>query len=519
MKQTTDLVEVIELTEKFTFNPKEGIDNPAMVISDDAEPCSGPTLRLCVLKREEGESFSFHLRVERGCLGHVIRQVTPWGVAERGGLRDGDRLLEVNEGFVDDMTHPKVAMRIKLSGRQLCLLVLDGEEYDQAVAQGHDLQALAREHRGEGCSPPRLCHIVRDTASGFGVNFLPVEGEKGRISVSLVSGGPAERAGVCRGDRLLWIDGNTVSELTHSVLSKMVKKCRDHMTILVIDSESEQSYARRRMPILPTLAGSHHNLPHTPRKLQLVPGPKGYGFLLREEMTPSGCKAHVMREVDQGSPAEMAGIEEGDLLLEVNGEAVESLGHEDIVNRVRKSCQQVTLTTITAHGQEFYTQLDLSPLLFCGSNAVKQVKGNENLAPPPLPVVVEVPKEEPVVLPTVPSPVPSPRLCVLQKGPLGFGINLGCVQDTPGTFVSQVTLGGSGSRAGLQVGDVVMEVNGQNMEENCLEDVMVLVQEGGHSLSLLVVEKSGHNKLRQSRSPFTAVEATVEEETDGISAL
>ena len=50
----------------------------------------------------------------------------------------------------------------------------------------------------------------------------PPLGEKGRISVSLVSGGPAERAGVCRGDRLLWIDGNTVSELTNSVLSKMV---------------------------------------------------------------------------------------------------------------------------------------------------------------------------------------------------------------------------------------------------------------------------------------------------------
>ena len=56
-----------------------------------------------------------------------------------------------------------------------------------------------------------------------------------------------------------------------------------------------------------------------------------------------------------------------------------------------------------------------------------------------------------------------------------------------------------------------MEVNGQNMEENCLENVMVLVQEGGHSLSLLVVEKSGYNKLGQSQSPFTAVEATVRE--------
>uniref|UniRef100_A0A8C7KTF9 NHERF family PDZ scaffold protein 4b n=1 Tax=Oncorhynchus kisutch TaxID=8019 RepID=A0A8C7KTF9_ONCKI len=473
------------------------LDNPAMVISDDA---GKPTLHLCVLKREEGESFSFHLRVEKGCLGRVIRHVTPCGVVERGGLRDGDRLLEVNAGFVDDMIHPKVRCP------KTCIL------YEtRGVRQGHDLQAIAREHRGGDCSPSRLCHIVRDTASGFGVNFLLVEGMGEGTDLSEPGErGPPERAGVCRGDRLLWIDGNTVSELTNSVLSKMVKKCRDHMTILVIDSESEQSYARWRMPILPTMAGSHHNLPHSPRKLQLVPGPKGQ----RGDDTVRIYSIISTIVVDQGSPAEMAGIEEGDLLLEINGEAVESLGHEDIVDRVRKSCQHTSneLILFSLLCTLFYSiQLDLSHLLFCGSNAVEQVKENENLAPPPLRVVVEVPKEEPVVLPTVPSPVPSPRLCVLQKGPLGFDIILGCVQDTPGIFVSQVVLGGSGSRAGLLVGDVVMEVNGQNMQENCLEDVMVLVQEGGNSLSLLVVEKSGYNKLGQSQSPFTAVEATVRE--------
>ena len=65
---------------------------------------------MCVLKREEGESYGFHLRVERGCQGHVIRKVTSWGVAERSGLRDGDRLLEVNDCFIDDVPHPEVSL-------------------------------------------------------------------------------------------------------------------------------------------------------------------------------------------------------------------------------------------------------------------------------------------------------------------------------------------------------------------------------------------------------------------------
>lgn len=69
---------------------------------------SGPAPRVCVLKKEEGESFGFHLRLEKGRLGHIIRKVEAWGVAERGGLRDGDRLLEVNELFVDDLGHIEV---------------------------------------------------------------------------------------------------------------------------------------------------------------------------------------------------------------------------------------------------------------------------------------------------------------------------------------------------------------------------------------------------------------------------
>ncbi len=72
------------------------------------EVVSKPSPRVCVLKKEEGETFGFRLRVERGQQGHIIRQLDSLGVAERSGLKDGDRLLEVNEMFVDNVEHMEV---------------------------------------------------------------------------------------------------------------------------------------------------------------------------------------------------------------------------------------------------------------------------------------------------------------------------------------------------------------------------------------------------------------------------
>ena len=70
----------------------------------------------------------------------------------------------------------QVARKIKQSGHQLCLLVLDGKQYERAVSQGKDLRGLVRAYNEEGCKPPRLCHITRHPVSGLGINFTPLEG-------------------------------------------------------------------------------------------------------------------------------------------------------------------------------------------------------------------------------------------------------------------------------------------------------------------------------------------------------
>lgn len=75
----------------------------------------------------------------------------------------------------------------------------------------------------------------------------------------------------------------------------------------------------------------------------------------------------------------------------------------------------------------FHLQLGLSPLLFCEDDADE--KGKESN------IATEQSQQQ--EKDGLYKPHKS-RLCSLQKGPLGFGFNLGHVPHRPGAFISQV---------------------------------------------------------------------------------
>ncbi|KAJ3590186.1 hypothetical protein NHX12_008140 [Muraenolepis orangiensis] len=380
---------------------------------------------MCRIRRAEGQSFGFRLRTEQGRRGHAVRDVEPHSPAEVGGLRDGYRVLEVNQEYVDNMEFPELLRKIQRCGLQLFLLVLREEEYDQAVSWSLDLQAVAREHSGENrCHKARLCHVTRNPVQGLGITIRHVEGHKGQYFLSTVTAGPAERAGVCNGDKLIWVNGVMVANLTFSALNKIFKKSSVYVTLLVMDRESESSCVKRRIPVVPDLAVCL-SLAHRPRTMRLVQGPDGYGFLLRQEkLSASGRIVHLLREVEAGSPSAEAGMEDGELVLAVNGEAVEGVGHELIVQKIRESGPRVSLTTISCRGRDYYHELDLSPLLFYNED----IQETQNSPHTPDTDTRDVLSSS------------GPRLCVPDREAAGSGFHLCCAQDELGTFIGQVPM-------------------------------------------------------------------------------
>lgn len=68
-----------------------------------------------------------------------------------------------------------------------------------------------------------------------------------------------------------------------------------------------------------------------------------------------------------------------------------------------------------------------------------------------------------------------------------------------------MTPGGPGESSGLRQGDVLVEVNGQNVEEESLENVFLLMKEGGLLLFLLVIDRPGYERMKKNGKPSITV--------------
>nr|XP_025949090.1 Na(+)/H(+) exchange regulatory cofactor NHE-RF3 [Dromaius novaehollandiae] len=456
--------------------------------------------RECKATKKPQKNYGFYLRIEKDTAGHLVRNVEKDSPAEKAGLKDGDRVLRVNGVFVDEEEHTQVVEIIKKSGNSVVFFVLDEASYQKARKEGVNLEELGQkvstEQQEEQQSPPlrangaaitaapqpRLCYLVKER-NGYGFSLKTTEGQKGLFIVEVSSQGAAAKAGAQNNDRLIEINGKNVENDTHEEVVEKVKKSGNHVMFLLSDEETDQYYKSQKM-VLSKENANLKLLPLKPQLVELQKGTSGYGFYLRMKRNTGG---HVIKDVDSGSPAAKAGLKDNDILVAINGERVEALDHEQVVEKIKQSEEKVALLVVDKETDTMYKLAQISPYSYY------------HKVQDPSPAKVE----ERVELHTE-QKVNKPRICKMVKGPSGFGFSLNMIKNKPGLFISEIQKSGPADTAGLKDNDFLVEVNGMNVRNESYEEVVTRVQDSGDELTLLVCSKDAYEYFQHQKSHITA---------------
>ncbi|GAB5575456.1 Na(+)/H(+) exchange regulatory cofactor NHE-RF3 isoform X1 [Prionailurus iriomotensis] len=503
--------------------------------------------RECELSKQEGQSYGFFLRIEKDTDGHLVRVVEKGSPAEKAGLKDGDRVLRINGVFVDKEEHMQVVDLVRKSGNSVTLLVLDGDSYEKAMKKRVDLKELGQSRKepslndkklppvvkegAETWTQPRLCYLVKE-GSSYGFSLKTVQGKKGVYMTDITPQGVAMKAGVLAGDHLIEVNGENVEDASHEEVVAKVKSSGGRVMFLLVDEETDKLHTEQKTRFRRETA-SLKLLPHQPRLVEMKKGSNGYGFYLRAGPEQKG---QVVKDIDSGSPAEEAGLKNNDLVVAVNGESVESLDHDSVVEMIRKGGDQTSLLVVDKETDHMYRLLQELP-----NGSVKE-------APAPAPAPVEVSSPDT----TEEVGDHKPKLCRLVKGENGYGFHLNTIQGRPGSFVKETrtssTMSNKGGKsghpclppdlsgkafsfspttlteglsyrvlimlsvqkgspaelAGLEDEDIIIEVNGGKVLEEPYEKVVDRIQNSGKNVTLLVCGKKAYDYFQTKKIPIVS---------------
>ncbi|XP_061294047.1 protein scribble homolog isoform X3 [Bos javanicus] len=367
------------------------------------------------------------------------------------------------------------------------------EEEDEAEEEEEGEAAAAAEEEKAVASAPSVkltLTIVRQTG-GLGISIAggkgstPYKGDDEGIFISRVSEeGPAARAGVRVGDKLLEVNGVALQDAEHQQAVEALRGAgatvhmrlwRERMvepenavTVTALRPEDDYSPRERRggglrLPLLPP------EPPGPPRQRHvacLVRSEKGLGFSIAggKGSTPyrAGDGGIFISRIAEGGAAHRAGtLQVGDRVLSINGVDMTEARHDHAVSLLTAASPTIALLLEReAGGPLAPSPPPHSPPPPTAAPATPGEPGPLRLPPSLLAAALE-------------GPYPVEEICLPRAGgPLGLSIVGGSdhsshpfgVQE-PGVFISKVLPRGLAARSGLRVGDRILAVNGQDVRE------------------------------------------------------
>ncbi|XP_015735293.1 Na(+)/H(+) exchange regulatory cofactor NHE-RF3 isoform X2 [Coturnix japonica] len=323
-----------------------------------------PQPRLCYLVKEE-KGYGFSLKTTEGHKGLFIVDLASQGAAAKAGVQNKDRLIEINGKNVENDTHEEVVEKVKKSGNHIMLL-LSNEETDRYYTS--QKMVLSKENANLKLLPhkPRLIELQKGK-NGYGF-FLRMEQTTGDHVIKDVDPkSPAAKAGLKDDDILVAVNGERVDALDHESVVGKIKQSKEKTTLLVVDKETDAMYKMAQISPFsyyykvqdPAPAKTEERVElhteqkvnHKPRVCKMVKGPSGFGFSLNMVKNKPGL---FINEVQKHGPADIAGVENNDVLVEVNGVNVMNEPYDNVVARIKESGDKVTLLVCSKDAYKYF---------------------------------------------------------------------------------------------------------------------------------------------------------------------
>ncbi|XP_057267108.1 protein scribble homolog isoform X4 [Pezoporus wallicus] len=358
--------------------------------------------------------------------------------------------------------------------------------------------------------------IVRQTG-GLGISIAggkgstPYKGDDEGIFISRVSEeGPAARAGVRVGDKLLEVNGVSLhcaehhvavealrgsgSSVSMTVLRERMVEPENAITVTALRPEDDYSPRERRggLRFPERLEGA---APTERYSTCLVRNEKGLGFSIAggKGSTPyrAGDTGIFISRIAEGGAAHRDGIlHVGDRVISINGVDMTEARHDQAVALLTASSPTIALL-VERQGVEQLSDGDAP-----GAARARM----HSPPPPPGPGPGDSPHEDaPVPLKNHLSkgmedqyPIEEIHL-VKAGGPLGLSIVGGSDHSShpfgihePGVFISKVIPRGLASRSGLRVGDRILEVNSIDLRHATHQEAVNALLSNTQELTMLV---------------------------------
>ncbi|XP_037289078.1 Na(+)/H(+) exchange regulatory cofactor NHE-RF2 [Rhipicephalus microplus] len=287
-----------------------------MSTTPDALPAEAPAPRLChLIKISTFDGYGFNLHAEKSRPGQFIGKVDSGSPAELAGMLEGDRIVEVNGVNIASESHKQVVERIRAVPNETRLLVVDSAT-----------DAWYTEHK----------LVPRSTQDNVRYIRTPTTGDD---SDDVVDGGVQPQANGHHAAS----ETATEEQQPSASLPSAKDEPEEPEKTLTADGEAAAD--------LPDDA-PQPRLCHMTKWRDF----EGYGFNLHAEKDRRG---QYVGKIDEGSPAEYAGLREGDRIVEVNGVNVQQEAHRDIVERIRAVPDETRLLVLTADGEQWYRDRDI----------------------------------------------------------------------------------------------------------------------------------------------------------------